>query len=76
MAWNEPGGNNNDPWKNKGGRDQGPPDLDEVFKNLMSKLGKFGAPPNRQIIGPGGLAYPWPYWQPWPIYTVILTFLL
>ena len=42
MAWNEPGGNNNDPWKNKGGRDQGPPDLDEVFKNLMSKLGKFG----------------------------------
>jgi len=28
MAWNEPGGNNNDPWKNKGGRDQGPPDLD------------------------------------------------
>jgi membrane protease subunit HflK len=42
MAWNEPGGNNNDPWKNKGGRDQGPPDLDEVFKNLMSKFGKFG----------------------------------
>ena len=30
MAWNEPGGNNNDPWKNKGGRDQGPPDLDDV----------------------------------------------
>jgi membrane protease subunit HflK len=42
MAWNEPGGNNNDPWKNKGGRDQGPPDLDEVFKNLMNKFGKFG----------------------------------
>jgi membrane protease subunit HflK len=42
MAWNEPGGGNNDPWKNKGGRDQGPPDLDEVFKNLMSKFGKFG----------------------------------
>ncbi|MGJ8681898.1 FtsH protease activity modulator HflK [Paraglaciecola sp.] len=42
MAWNEPGGNNNDPWKNKGGKNQGPPDLDEVFKNLMGKFGKFG----------------------------------
>jgi membrane protease subunit HflK len=42
MAWNEPGGNNNDPWKNKGGKDQGPPDLDEVFKNIMNKFGKFG----------------------------------
>ena len=42
MAWNEPGGNNNDPWKNKGGKDQGPPDLDEVFKNIMAKFGKFG----------------------------------
>ena len=42
MAWNEPGGNNNDPWKNKGGKDQGPPDLDEVFKNLMNKFGKLG----------------------------------
>ncbi|GGW83540.1 FtsH protease activity modulator HflK [Alteromonas halophila] len=42
MAWNEPGGNNNDPWKNKGGRDQGPPDLDDVFKNLFGKFGKMG----------------------------------
>ena len=40
MAWNEPGGNNNDPWKNKGGRDQGPPDLDDVFKNLFGKFSK------------------------------------
>ncbi|WP_416306547.1 FtsH protease activity modulator HflK [Neptunicella sp. SCSIO 80796] len=39
MAWNEPGGNNNDPWKNRGGRDQGPPDLDEIFKNFFAKLG-------------------------------------
>ncbi|MDP6881385.1 MAG: protease modulator HflK N-terminal domain-containing protein, partial [Alteromonas macleodii] len=22
MAWNEPGGNNNDPWKNRGGKEQ------------------------------------------------------
>jgi membrane protease subunit HflK len=42
MAWNEPGGNNNDPWKNKGGRDQGPPDLDEIFKNLFGKFSKNG----------------------------------
>ena len=40
MAWNEPGNNgkNNDPWK-QGGRDQGPPDLDEVFRNLGKKFG-------------------------------------
>ncbi|WP_086981616.1 FtsH protease activity modulator HflK [Vibrio aphrogenes] len=52
MAWNEPGNNNdnngrdNDPWGNKnnrGGREQGPPDLDEVFNKLSQKLGgKFG----------------------------------
>ncbi len=42
MAWNEPGGKNNDPWKNRGGRDQGPPDLDDLFKNLFSKFGKGG----------------------------------
>ncbi|RUO66160.1 protease FtsH subunit HflK [Pseudidiomarina planktonica] len=45
MAWNQPGnGNNNDdrdPWKNQGGRDQGPPDLDEAVRNLLGKLG-FG----------------------------------
>ncbi|AXR08014.1 FtsH protease activity modulator HflK [Salinimonas sediminis] len=42
MAWNEPGGKNNDPWKNRGGRDQGPPDLDDVFKNLFGKFSKMG----------------------------------
>ncbi|MBT3133883.1 FtsH protease activity modulator HflK [Alteromonas sp. ALT199] len=42
MAWNEPGGNNNDPWKNRGGKEQGPPDLDDVFKNLFGKFGKSG----------------------------------
>jgi membrane protease subunit HflK len=39
MAWNEPGNNDKDPWKNKGGRDQGPPDLDELFKDLGNKFG-------------------------------------
>lgn len=44
MAWNQPGngGNNDrDPWKNQGGRDQGPPDLDEALRKLFSKFG-FG----------------------------------
>jgi len=39
MAWNEPGGNKNqDPWGNRG-NDQGPPDLDEVFRKFQEKLG-------------------------------------
>ncbi len=44
MAWNEPGGNGDkDPWsKNRGNRgNQGPPDLDEVFKNLQKKFGSL-----------------------------------
>lgn len=42
MSWNEPGGNRpRDPWG--GGGDQGPPDLDEVLKNLRGKFsGLFG----------------------------------
>lgn len=42
MAWNEPGGNGDkDPWSNNRGNkgNQGPPDLDEVFKNLQKKFG-------------------------------------
>lgn len=40
MAWNEPGGGNkdDDPWSGRGGN-QGPPDLDEAFKQFRSKLG-------------------------------------
>ncbi len=41
MAWNEPGNNggqDKDPWGNRKGRDQGPPDLDEVFGKLSRKL--------------------------------------
>jgi membrane protease subunit HflK len=45
MAWNEPGGgNDNDPWG--GGRpdkDKGPPDLDEVIRKLQERMkGLFG----------------------------------
>jgi len=40
MAWNEPGGSGNkDPWG--GGRDQGPPDLDEVVKKMQDKFGSL-----------------------------------
>ena len=38
MAWNEPGGGNRDPWSG-GGRDQGPPDLDDVIRKLSNRLG-------------------------------------
>ncbi|MCE2595168.1 FtsH protease activity modulator HflK [Motilimonas cestriensis] len=41
MAWNEPGNGGNkdrDPWQNNN-KNQGPPDLDEVFKKLSGKFG-------------------------------------
>ena len=41
MAWNEPGNNgkDNDPWGGgRRGGDQGPPDIDEVIKNLTKKF--------------------------------------
>jgi membrane protease subunit HflK len=45
MAWNEPGGSNKDPWSGRR-RNDGPPDLDEVFKDLQAKL--------RRLFGAGG----------------------
>lgn len=62
MSWNEPGGNssgNRNPWGKRPG--QGPPDLDEVVRNLQRKFaGLFGgagrgngATPSGK--GPGGL---------------------
>ncbi len=55
MAWNEPGGpKNNDPWGNKNNNDQGPPDLDEVIKNLNEKIAKlFGAAKKKRGNGSG-----------------------
>lgn len=44
MAWNEPGGNNNDqdPWGGgKRGNDQGPPDLDEALRKGLDKLNRL-----------------------------------
>ena len=46
MAWNEPGnnGNDNDPWGGgRRGGDRGPPDIDEVIKDLTRRFnGLFG----------------------------------
>ena len=50
MSWNEPNGGNGprDPW---GGKDQGPPDLDEALRKLQAQLnGLFG----RRSGGSGG----------------------
>jgi membrane protease subunit HflK len=41
MAWNEPGGKDEDPWGKK--KQEGPPELDELLKKMQEKLGKtFG----------------------------------
>lgn len=61
MAWNEPGNKGKDPWGgNKGGKDQGPPDLDEVINNLSKKFsgllgGKSGGTRGggSRLSGPG-----------------------
>jgi len=66
MAWNEPGnnGDGNDPWGGgrKGG-DKGPPDIDEVIKNLTNKFNKLfersgggGSGSSGSPSGPGGLS--------------------
>lgn len=53
MAWNEPGGGNRDPWGGNG-RDQGPPDLDEVIRKFSDKLGGlFGGKRSGSGRGPG-----------------------
>ena len=46
MAWNEPGGDNRDPWGGRGGG-EGPPDLDEVARKLRASM-------NRIFGGRGG----------------------
>lgn len=45
MSWNEPGGDNKDPWSGRGDQ-KGPPDLDQAIRSLQEKLGK--------IFGGGG----------------------
>lgn len=38
MSWNEPGGDNKDPWSGRNDQN-GPPDLDEVMRSLQDKFG-------------------------------------
>ncbi|MEM8843549.1 MAG: FtsH protease activity modulator HflK [Pseudomonadota bacterium] len=38
MPWNSPGNNNQDPW-DRNSKNQGPPDLDEIFQKLSRKFG-------------------------------------
>ena len=56
MAWNEPGNGDKDPWSgNKGGKQEGPPDLDEVVKNIQNKLnGLFGGGKGPRSVDSGG----------------------
>ncbi len=58
MAWNEPGGNNRDPWSSGGGGgrgNQGPPDLDEVIRRMRERLeGLFGKRSGPRPAGNGG----------------------
>jgi len=55
MAWNEPGGDKDrDPWR-AGDSDKGPPDLDEIVRNLQDKLGGlFGGRKRGPARGNGG----------------------
>ena len=55
MAWNEPGGNGGkDPWGQRR-KEQGPPDLDKILKNIRDRLsGLFGGGSGRGTGGGGG----------------------
>ncbi|MBB5211423.1 FtsH protease activity modulator HflK [Microbulbifer hydrolyticus] len=61
MAWNEPGGNNKDPWGGGNRNNDGPPDLDELLRKMQQKLnGLFGGKPSGPEDGrPGGGSFPW-----------------
>jgi membrane protease subunit HflK len=58
MAWNQPGGGGDrDPWgsRNNGQQGQGPPDLDEVLKQLQNRVrGIFGGGSGKGGSGSGG----------------------
>jgi len=60
MAWNEPGSGDKDPWGNRG--NDGPPDLDEVIRNMQRKLGgifggKGGSNGSNNTSQGGGLGF-------------------
>jgi membrane protease subunit HflK len=76
MGWNEPGGRGNgprDPWGGGGGN-QGPPDLDEVIRNLKDKFkANFGGGGGGRGSGSGGGA---PSMNPAPLIGIIVAVLL
>lgn len=54
MGWNDPDGDDKDPWGRRS-RDDGPPDLDEVVKRMQDKLGGlFGGGRGSGGTGSGG----------------------
>ena len=60
MPWNQPGsgGNGQDPWGQRGGR-KGPPDLDEIVRNVQQRLGGlFGGKGGGSGGGGGGTSLP------------------
>ena len=60
MAWNEPGGNNKDPWGGGNRNNDGPPDLDELLRKMQQKLnGLFGGKPSGPDGGRPGGSFPW-----------------
>ena len=62
MAWNEPGNNkgDKDPWG--GGNNQdGPPDLDEVVRNMQKKFGGLFNGKGKKGNGQGGSGEPSPF---------------
>ena len=59
MAWNEPGKGDKDPWGG-GNNEQGPPDIDEVVRNMKRKLdGLFGgsSPDGGDITNAGPMGF-------------------
>ena len=56
MAWNQPGSGdkNKNPWGKKSGDAEGPPDLDQVFKNIQKRIkALFGGDSSNQNGGGG-----------------------
>ena len=53
MAWNEPGGGNKDPWGGSGKND-GPPDLDEIARKMRERMNGFFGKKGGKGGGKGG----------------------
>jgi len=71
MAWNDPDGNDRDPWGNRR-NNQGPPDLDEVVRKMQERLGGlFGGRPRPQGDGRGNEAA-----AVWAVLSILLVLFL